>query len=294
MIDDDPPGVELDGGAYCDVRGDYLPALEAAAAAGRPVVYAIEQDDLGSRVVQDLVRRRIRYLPAQRTRPTSYAYKDAAARRAIEAEYERQTREGWAKFEPGSRDAENICQVLRLTEAVPGAYVEIGCYLGSSGAVAMRYMAERDIRRPAWFFDVFEGFNYPAAQESADAVWAGTHATDGLEKVAERLSLHARPDLGRPVHVRRANVITDPFPEELGPIAAANIDVDMFEAVLIALERVAPLMAPGGIIIAEDPGHTPLLIGAQAALDMFLQRPEAEPFTPIYMESGQYLLMRRR
>ncbi len=187
-----------------------------------------------------------------------------------------------------------ICQALRATERLPGAYLEIGCYLGSSGAVAVRYMAERGINRPAWFLDVFDGFTYEAARESVDALWADTHFTDGIEKVRERLSLHAEPEVGRPVHVVRSNVVTDDLPSEIEQVAVANIDVDLLEAVHAALIKTAPLIVPGGIMIAEDPGHTPALIGAQVAVDLFLEHPLAADFTPIYMESGQYFFVRRR
>lgn len=293
LIDAPPPELDPRGGDFLDVRTDYLSALDAAAAEDRPVVYAVDQDDLGSEVVRALVQRRLRYVPAQRTRPVSYAYKDRWARRAIETEHARQVERGFAKFEPGTRDAENLCQFLRTTEGLPGAFVEVGCYLGSSGGVAMAYMAERGIYRPAWFFDVFEGFNYPAALQSVDAMWAETHATDGIERVTERLRLHARPERGRPVRVERLNIITDDLPAELGSIAVANLDVDMLEAVYAGLMRLAPRIVPGGMIVAEDPGHTPALIGAQAAVDMFLEQSAAADFTPIYLESGQYVFVRR-
>jgi hypothetical protein len=51
-------------------------------------------------------------------------------------------------------------------------------------------------------------------------------------------------------------------------------------------------MVVGGILIVEDPGHTPLLIGACAALDLFLQTETGRKFTLIYMRSGQYFLVR--
>ena len=50
-------------------------------------------------------------------------------------------------------------------------------------------------------------------------------------------------------------------------------------------------MTPGGIIVVEDPGHTPQLVGARVALDEFLASKAASKFMPVYMESGQTFLI---
>ena len=79
----------------------------------------------------------------------------------------------------------------------------------------------------------------------------------------------------------------------IGPVALANIDVDLFEAVDAALMKVAPIVAPGGIIIVEDPGNIPLLIGARVALNDFMNTVWKDQFLSIYMESGQTFLLRK-
>ena len=78
-------------------------------------------------------------------------------------------------------------------------------------------------------------------------------------------------------------------------IAVCNIDVDMYEAVLASLRKTAPLMAPGGIMIIQDPGKTPYLIGARAALDEFLDEDSNKTkFTSIYFSSsGQTYLIKK-
>ena len=48
------------------------------------------------------------------------------------------------------------------------------------------------------------------------------------------------------------------------------------------------------IIIAEDAGHTPLLIGAYAAVREFLESPAGKAFTPVEMMSGQMFLIKVR
>lgn len=219
-------------------------------------------------------------------------HKDYRARSAIESEWSFQREAQFDKFDFGYGDAENICQALQTTRSLAGAYVEVGCFRGSSGRIALRYMQEAHIYRPSYFLDVFEGFTYPAAQASADAIWANSHATEGIEVVSGRLKEFEQPLLGRTVHVVTNNIITDELPSEIDSIAVANLDVDQLEAVYAGLVKLAPKIAIGGILIVEDPGHTPLLIGAQAALDIFIASEIAEKFLSIYMHSGQYFLVR--
>jgi hypothetical protein len=74
----------------------------------------------------------------------------------------------------------------------------------------------------------------------------------------------------------------------------ANIDVDLYEATKVALERVAPLVVLGGIIICEDPASTPGLYGAYVAMHDFLEGNEdGRKFLPVF-KGGQYFLIKVR
>jgi hypothetical protein len=152
------------------------------------------------------------------------------------------------------------------------------------------YAANKNLPpRHFWFFDVFQGFDYDEALASSDATWANTHATEGEAIVRHRLEGKAGANQ---VTVEKLNIITDELPDELGPIAVANIDVDLYEAVLAGLTRIAPLMQTGGIMICEDAGHTPALVGAALALEQFLDSDLGAGFTPVHMTSGQTFLIR--
>jgi hypothetical protein len=96
------------------------------------------------------------------------------------------------------------------------------------------------------------------------------------------------------IEVSRNNVITDPVPEEIvrDGVRMANIDVDLYEAVAAGLARYAPLMVPGGIMICEDAGHTPLLIGALKAVEEFMDSEAGRQFCRIDLASGQTLLIK--
>ena len=181
-------------------------------------------------------------------------------------------------------DFENIFQGLEVTRGVEGDYVEIGTYQGASARAALNYMRRADIQRTAYFLDTYEGFSYEEAEKSSDSAWFGTHTETSLEAVKEYLSEYPN---AKPV---KANIITDGLPEEITRIALCNIDVDIYDAVYAALKTVAPLIAEHGIIIAEDYGHTPWLIGAQFAVRRFLE--ETDGFMPLYFPSGQMVLIK--
>lgn len=183
-------------------------------------------------------------------------------------------------------DFENIMQALEITRNIIGDYVEIGVYRGGSAYAALAYMREADLLRRSYFFDTFQGFNYQTAVRSKDADWAGTHEGTSLERVRAALAEFDN------AHVERLEITNEDLPAEIERIAVANVDVDMYEAVLESLRKIAPRLAPGGILIAEDQGHTPGLAGAFRAVQEFLASEEGRRFMPVHLSSGQMLMIK--
>lgn len=184
-------------------------------------------------------------------------------------------------------DWESIIQALRLTRELPGDYVEIGVYRGASAELALGYMREAGIDRRTWLLDLFEGFTYEGAADSADAFWLGQFSSTSLEAVADRLRGFGGKSLVR------CNVLTDDLPAGIERIAVCNIDVDMYEAVTAALEKVTPLMESGGMVLVEDQGHTPNIAGGYLAVRDFLDGPLGDRYIAWDLTSGQALLIRR-
>lgn len=183
-------------------------------------------------------------------------------------------------------DFQNIFQAIHMTEDLQGCYVEIGTYRGDSARAALSYMNNSGIIKKAYFLDTYEGFSYTEAEKSSDCEWANTHTDTSLDFVDERLQEFSNYKL------IKSNIITDKLPEEIVDIAVCNIDVDMLEAVKAALEKVRSKMLPGGIIIAEDFGHTPALFGAQYAVKKFLNLYKNE-FYSMYLQSGQFIMIKK-
>jgi Macrocin-O-methyltransferase (TylF) len=282
-----------DSATYVTCGEDSVEKLEGLGTENKIFLYACDSDSLGIPYLRSVVRRNGRFYPVQVYTPSSYANINDLARSLLEDEYVRQCREGFAKFDFGPGDFLNIIQAIDITRHLAGLYVELGCYRGSSSCVAVRYMSEAGLNRECYFLDVFDGFVYEAARSSSDMMWAGSHATEGLETVRRRISSSRKSAVGVTVQVVKCNVVEEPLPTAIDKVAVANVDVDLYEAVGAALFKIADKIVPGGVIIVEDPGHTPALIGSRLALLEFLESEAAEPFIPVYLESGQTFLFRR-
>ena len=259
------------------------------------VFYCIfDSDELAANVIGFIADAGgIFYAPPVGCPAASYFHFRDVARNVLKNELEDQIREGFAKWDCGPGDMTNLIQCIDLTRNLDGAFVEVGTFRGSSGRLALRYMNTIGVERNCYFLDTFSGFDYLEAEKSADRLWAGTHRTEGMDAIEKRLQVYANEKRGLFVKVVQANIISDPFPSEITSIALANIDVDLYEAVHAALEKLAPRILRNGIMIVEDAGHTPGLIGARIALNRFMKTDAGAAFLPIYMESGQTLLIRK-
>lgn len=189
------------------------------------------------------------------------------------------------KFEVA--DYENLIQAIDITRNISGDYVEIGVYQGRSAHMALKYMQARGFRRRSFFLDVFEGFTYDSATTSPDAFWVDLCTDTSIEAVSDFLREFDNKE------IVKLDIIENDLPTSIKSIAVCNIDVDMYEAVLAALLKTAPLMNHGGIIVIEDQGHTPALAGGYLAVCDFLETDNAKDFIPVHMGSGQMFLIRR-
>ena len=284
----DGPSGSLPVHGKVDCRSESLDSFEQSDFDGSVFVYACSWHTNGSRFIRSIMRHTGRFIPVWHGTPSPYADFNATLRKVLTFEWTRQTAENYAKWDLG--DFMDLCQAIEITRKVPGAFLEIGCHNGSSGSVAAHYMRESRIGRTAYFFDTFDGFHYKAALASSDAMWAYSHVSDGEKVVAERLKRYEDAEIGLRVVVRHHNIVEEELPEEIDQIAVANVDVDLYEAVLAALVKVAPRVVTGGIIVVEDPGHTPTMVGSRIALEEFMALHDS--FLPISLQSGETFLVK--
>jgi hypothetical protein len=181
-----------------------------------------------------------------------------------------------------------LCQAAELTRDVSGDFVEIGVFSGSSAVVAMLHMRNLGTRRRCWLLDTYSGFDYQAARESPDIIWTGTHshAEGNMERIAGLTA-----ELGHEAKVQELEIIGGDLPADIEQIAFANIDVDIYEAILSGLHKVGERMAHRGIIVLEDATSLPALYGAYLAQDEFLKSPLGRKFMCI-RTTTQYFVVR--
>lgn len=182
-----------------------------------------------------------------------------------------------------------ICQAIEITRNARGDFVEIGVFSGSSALTALSHMDRLGIQRRSWLLDTFSGFTYEASINSPDLIWGGTHLMDP-DKTMDRIR-GLVSNTGQKTEVVAMDICADPLPEEIREVAIANIDVDMYDAIGIALKKLAPLMVRRGVIIVEDPTALPGLYGAYLALEEFLDSYIGRGFMAV-RTTTQYLLIR--
>lgn len=250
------------------------------------VLLAFIYDFHCQKVVGELIQNNIKFLGCNISgkdvisEPVQYYQTDSAANSTLIEE----------SFYNGNyfdlNDFQNLFQAIKMTRKLEGIYVEIGVYRGDTARAALSYMEKSKIKRKSFFLDTYEGFRYANADNSSDCWWAGTHDDTSIDFVDARLQGFSD------YHLVKTNIITDKLSDDIRNIVVCNIDVDIYEAVEAALEQVKDRMAQGGVIIAEDYGHTPVLVGAQYAVNKFMEKNE-EYFYGIYLQSGQFLMIKK-
>lgn len=183
---------------------------------------------------------------------------------------------------------QNICQAVDMTRDVEGDFLEIGVFTGSSAVTAMTHMRNIGLSRKCYLMDTFEGFNYSEAGASADGIWGGTHLMAAAPQ-QKLLSLRMR-DVEQDYQLVKGNICADPIPAAIEKLALVNVDVDMYEATLAGLLKVAPLVQPRGIILCEDPASTPGLYGAFVAMEDFLHTDEGRKFVRVFLGTQYFLI----
>lgn len=255
-------------------------------------LWCTERVDYESIFLRRLISNNIPYHPIKHVGPARSWHHNPIAEETLLEEFQLQNNEGINRFGYGTgADFGNLIQFIDNAKNLPGDFVEVGPNMGSSSCVMIRYMQKMKIYKTFRFYDVFGGFNYDEAKKSLDNTWVGRIPTDGKENVEKRIKSRASKDHQIEVYIRN---VCEPDPlRECEKIAFINIDVDLYEAVLAALIAADEKIVPHGIIVVEDAGHTPWLIGANAALFNFLHSDNKNnEYHILHFESGQKILIR--
>ncbi len=164
--------------------------------------------------------------------------------------------DGLRALAAGVRDAE--------TARLPGLVIEAGTALGGSAIVMA---AAKAPERPMKVYDVFGMIPPPSDRDGADVheryakIAAGEargvggdtyygYRDDLYDEVTEAFSR-----LGFPVAEHNVELVRGLFEDTIEldePVAFAHLDGDWYESTKTCLERIAPLLSPGGRIVLDD------------------------------------------
>jgi asparagine synthase (glutamine-hydrolysing) len=166
----------------------------------------------------------------------------------------------------GRRRLVTLARAMREVEAArrPGVVLELGCALGGSGILlAAAKRPERELR----LYDVFGMIPPPGAEDGADVHARYAQIKDGgsqglggdtyygyLPDLYERVR-GAFTAFGFPPETSRVRLIRGLVQDTLEldqPVALAHVDVDWYDPVLCALERIWPRLNVGGRIVLDD------------------------------------------
>ncbi len=250
-----------------------------------------DNDDDYIAVLRKIKKKKAAFFSVPLYNPTArFLDKDSEVKKALKLSLEDSKKHKLSHYD--LKDFQNIMQAIKLTKNLEGDYVEIGVFMGTSANAALHYMSQINLKRKCYFLDTFEGFNYKESKKSIDQHWSETHELWGVENTINKIKkLLCKFDISH--KIAQNNICKDNLPKSIKRVAVCNLDVDIYDATLTGLKKIAPLIVKNGIIIAGDEGHTPALGGAVLALKEFLETKEGKKFIPIYMESGQMFLIKK-
>lgn len=159
-----------------------------------------------------------------------------------------------------------LTECLTRTAHVAGTIMEIGCAYGHTTAFLNRHLDAVDDQRPYVCIDTFEGFTpndvafEQQARGKAPGEFNGRFADVSLRGFQRTM---ANNDITR-VSAIKAD-IGSWFPAADLKVSFCLIDVDLFKPVEAALQKIAPLLQSGGIIVIDDCQDHPLWDGALQA-----------------------------
>ena len=182
---------------------------------------------------------------------------------------------------PGKLEVVHECARQVESAGVPGIFLEAGVAMGGSAIVIAKTKAPaRELR----LYDVFEMLPPPSANDDpkSHAVYKDFVAGNVTGAVDRNYVTHARDLLAftrdnmqrTGVDPEAANIrfVKGLYQDTLDiaePVAFAHIDCDWYDSVKLCIERIAPWVSPGGIMLFDDYNS---FQGCRKAVDEWLPR----------------------
>jgi asparagine synthase (glutamine-hydrolysing) len=161
---------------------------------------------------------------------------------------------------------------------IRGVFVEAGCALGGSALVIA---SAKKNKRKFFIFDTFSQIPPPTNEDGEDVQdrWEiissgkaeginGNQYYGYVENLKEWVE-NKFSEFGFSLQQDNIIMVRGYFQETLNliqPVAFAHLDCDWYESVMICLQRIEPMMVPGGTFIIDDYEHWS---GCKKAVDEF-------------------------
>lgn len=147
---------------------------------------------------------------------------------------------------------------------IPGLVVETGTALGGSAIVIA---SAKDAARPMKVYDVFGMIPEPGENDGDDVHQRYRTIVAGEAKGHSGETYYGYRDnlydevadsfarLGVPLEANHVELVQGLFQDTIDldePVALAHLDGDWYDSTMVCLERIAPLVVPGGRIVLDD------------------------------------------
>jgi O-methyltransferase len=158
------------------------------------------------------------------------------------------------------------------TAEVPGAVVEIGCFVGHTTIWLNKHMDAEKIEKPYYALDTFAGFVPSQVEHELEH-----RGKSGFRAVMRHgFSVNSKFMFDRQLRWNGITRVTSIEADaakfdytSIGAISFALVDVDLYVPVKAALEKVYPLVQRGGIIVIDDCAPDNVYDGALQAYEEF-------------------------
>ncbi len=160
---------------------------------------------------------------------------------------------------------------------LPGDFVECGCYFGTGVKTVMDYLGGKEFPKIFWAYDTFD--YHPVA-----ALACPDHQPGLFDEVRKRFDGYRQVRLAK-------GLIPGVFDVECpASISYLHIDLNHAESEIAALDRLFPLVVPGGVILLDDYEWSADYRRQKIAEDAWF---EARSYRVMPLPTGQGLVIKR-
>lgn len=139
--------------------------------------------------------------------------------------------------------------MIELSE-VEGCVAEFGVFAGDYLSELVQIIERNELQRMVFGFDSFQGLPHPDPIHDQPWFKMGNYSAT-LEEVSKRLSVAQRPWI-KLYKGWFSESLTAERQKEVGPVAFARLDADLYESTKEVLEFLTPLLIPGSVMAFDD------------------------------------------